>query len=68
MRYEYNVTRFEPETREGRLFADYIDTFLKLKAEVNNYPACVRSPAEKERYMVPFWKSKGIRLNRFNQP
>ena len=29
--YEYYVTRYDPETREGGLFADYIDTFLKLK-------------------------------------
>ena len=29
--YEYNGTRYDPETREGGLFADYIDTFLKLK-------------------------------------
>jgi hypothetical protein len=30
--YEYNVTRYDPETREGGLFAGYIDTYLKLKA------------------------------------
>jgi len=30
--HEYNVTSYGPETREGGLFAGYIDTFLKLKA------------------------------------
>ena len=44
--YENNVTRYEPETREGCLFAGYIDTFLKLKAKASGYPAWVRSPAE----------------------
>jgi len=46
--YEY-VTRYDPETREGGLFADYIDTFLKLKAEASGYTACVRTPADEER-------------------
>ena len=26
--YEYKVTRYDPETREGGLFAGYIDTFF----------------------------------------
>ena len=26
--YDYNVTRYDLETREGGLFAGYIDTFL----------------------------------------
>jgi hypothetical protein len=36
--YEYNVTRYYPETREGGLFAGYIDTFLKFNAEASGYP------------------------------
>ena len=49
--YEYQVTRYDPETREGGLFADYTNTFLKLNAETSGYPDWVRSPAEEERYM-----------------
>jgi len=30
--YEYQVTQYNPETGEGGLFVDYINTFLKLKA------------------------------------
>jgi len=37
--YEYEVTKYDPQTREGRLFADYINTFFKLKAEPSGYPA-----------------------------
>ena len=57
--YEYNVSRYDPETREGGLFAGYIDTFLKLKAEAIGYPAWVRSPADEERYIESFCKSEG---------
>jgi len=49
--YEYKVTRYEPETREGGLFAGYVDTFLKLKAEASGYPAWVRNQAEEELYI-----------------
>jgi len=62
--YEYNVTRYETETREGVLFAGYIDTFLNLKAEANGYSACVRSPANEERFIESFWKSEWIRLDK----
>jgi hypothetical protein len=62
--YEYNVTRYDPETREGDLFAGYIDTFLKLKAEASGYPAWVRNPAYEERYIESFWKSEWIWLDR----
>jgi len=48
--YEY-VTRYDPETREGGLFAGYIDTFLKMKAEASGYPGWVRSPVDEERYI-----------------
>ena len=56
--YEYKVTRYDPETREGYLFAGYIDT-LKLKAEASGYPAWVRTPADEERYIESFWQSRG---------
>jgi hypothetical protein len=31
--YEYQVTQFDPSTGEGGIFARYIDTSVKLKAE-----------------------------------
>ena len=62
--YEYKVTRYDTETREGGLFAGYIDSFLKLNAEASGYTAWVRNPADEERYIESFWKSEGIRLDR----
>jgi len=62
--YEYKVTRYDPETREGGLFAGYTDTFFKLKAETSGYPSWVRTSAEEELYIDSFWKSEGIRLDR----
>ena len=33
--YEYQVTQYDPQTGTGGLFVQYIDTFLKLKAETS---------------------------------
>ena len=45
--YEYEVNKYDPHTLEGRLFADYINTFLKLNDEASGYPSWVRNPVEK---------------------
>jgi hypothetical protein len=47
--YEYQVTRYDPHTGEGGLFVDYINTFLKLKAEASGYPRWDRGPEDEER-------------------
>jgi len=39
--YEYQVTRYDPETGNGGLFAVYIDTLFKLKQEASGYPSRV---------------------------
>ena len=36
--YEYRVTTYDPRMGNGGLFAQYIETFLKLKAETSGYP------------------------------
>jgi len=62
--YEYQVTQYNPETGDGGIFANYINTFLKLKAEASGYPGWVRSPEDEDRYVELFWQSEGIRLDR----
>jgi len=62
--YEYQVTHYNPETGEGVLFVEYINTFLKLKAEASGFPGWVRNPEEEEQYVETFWKNEGIRLDR----
>jgi hypothetical protein len=43
---------------------EYINTFLKLKAEASGYPGWVRGPEDEERYVESFWQSEGVRLDR----
>jgi len=35
--YQYEVTQYNPDTGGGGLFVEYINTFLKLKAEGGGY-------------------------------
>jgi len=43
------VTQYNPVTGEGVLFVQYINIFLKLKAEANSYPGWIHSPEDEER-------------------
>ena len=62
--YEYQVTQYDPSTREGGLFVEYINMFLKLKAEASGYSRCVRSPEDEERYIENFFARESVRLYR----
>jgi hypothetical protein len=62
--YEYRVTQYDRQTGEGGLFALYIDTFLKLKAEASGYPSWVRSPQDEDRYIKSFYESEGLQLDK----
>lgn len=35
--WNYKVARYDPVTRQGRLFADYINCFLQLKQEASGW-------------------------------
>jgi hypothetical protein len=62
--YEYQVTRYDPKTRESVLFAQYIDTFLKLKAEASGFPDWVHNADDEDRYVRDFNTSEGVALDK----
>ena len=57
------MTQCDPLTGTGGLFVQYIDTFLKLKAEASGYPSWVQSPADEYRYISEFAASEGNQLD-----
>jgi len=61
--YEYEVTRYDPETGKGGLFVDYIE-FFKLKAEASGYPDWVRTENDEVRFIEQFHQDEGIWLDR----
>jgi hypothetical protein len=40
--YEYQVKKYNPESGDGGVFVEYINTFLKLKTEASGYPNWVQ--------------------------
>ena len=62
--YECEVTKYNPHTREGGLFADNINTFLKLKAEAIGYRSWVGNREDLECYVETFNAREGVLLDR----
>ena len=58
------MARYYPQTFNGGLFAQFIATFLKLKAEVSVYPSWVQCPEDEDRSISDFSKSEGIQLDK----
>jgi hypothetical protein len=55
--YEYEITQYDQKRGEGGHFVQYIDTFLKLKAEVSGYPKWVQGPKDEDKYVRCFRES-----------
>jgi hypothetical protein len=65
--YQYEVTQYNPDTADGGLFVEYINTFLKLKAEASGYPNWIRTRTDEELYIRQFYQSEGIQLDTLDQ-
>ena len=61
---EYEMVKYDMHTREGGLFANYIKTFIKLKAEASGFPTWVRTPEDEKRYVEAFSTREAVRLDR----
>jgi len=56
--------QYDPTTRQGGLWVEYIDTFLKMKAEASGYPSHAGTEEEKEAYVRDYLEHEGIQLDR----
>ncbi|XP_018370161.1 PREDICTED: uncharacterized protein LOC108765813, partial [Trachymyrmex cornetzi] len=66
--WQYKVTRYDPNTRQGDLFVEYINTFLQLKQKASGWTSeCGDNDDDaKERYLREYEKTEGIVLDRNN--
>jgi hypothetical protein len=55
--YEYVITHYDTRTGHGGMFVEYINTFLKLKAEFG-------PQNEQERYVRAFWENEEKQLDK----
>ena len=60
------TTVYDRETRQGGLFAYYINRFLKLKQEASGWPSEDMSEEDKDEYISEFEEAEGIELDKDN--
>lgn len=60
--WEYQMTKYDKVTNEGGIFAEYINTFLKIKTEASGYPSWCKSTEDKEKFVQLFHEKEGILL------
>ncbi|XP_053389260.1 uncharacterized protein LOC128552256 [Mercenaria mercenaria] len=57
------VSQYNPETKQGGLFTEYVNTFLKLKQEASGWPKWWKTEEDKQSYIDQYFKKEGIRLD-----
>ncbi|CAH3144899.1 unnamed protein product, partial [Porites lobata] len=59
----HEVWHFPPEQRRTGLFADYVNTWLKLKQESAGWPGWCQTLEQKRNYILRYQEQEGIRLD-----
>ena len=59
----HEVWHFPPEQRRTGLFADYVNTWLKVKQESSGWPSWCKSVDQKREYILRYQEREGIRLD-----
>ena len=57
-----DVSRYDPTTKTGGLFTNYVNTFLKLKQEASGWPEWCKTEDDKRTYIDFYYQKEGIRL------
>lgn len=58
------MKKYEKEKNESGLFSDYIDSFLKVKAEASGYPKWVKTEEDKDNYIKQYFENESILLEK----
>ena len=59
----HEVWNFPTEQRQTGLFANYVDTWLKLKQESAGWPGWCQTLEQKREYIIRYHEQEGIRLD-----
>ena len=58
------VEKYDPSTKTGGLFTEYVNTFLKIKQENSGYPEWCKTEQDKDQYINDYEKFEGIKLEK----
>lgn len=62
--WEYQTTIYDPATKSGGIFAEYINTFLKIKTEASGFPSWCKTPSDEDKFIENFYEKEGVLLER----
>ncbi len=54
---------YDPDDPDAGLFACYVNTFLKLKAQASGWPKHLRTQRQKDQYIAEFFEREGVQLD-----
>ncbi len=57
------VSQYDPDTMEGGVFKDYVNTFLKLKQESSGWPSWCTTKEQKQEYIILYHEKEGILMD-----
>ncbi|VDI13173.1 Hypothetical predicted protein [Mytilus galloprovincialis] len=58
-----DVEQYDPKSKSGGIFTEYINTFLKMKQEASGWPSWCETEAEKHKYVQDYLEKEGIQLD-----
>ena len=56
--------QYDHENKEGGLFSNYINTFLKYKQEASGPTDWIQTPDDTQKYIGQYFEKEGVRLDR----
>ena len=56
-------TQYNKSTKQGGLFAQYVNTFLKFKQEASGWPEWCDNDEKKTKYIADYFQNEGIQLD-----
>ncbi|XP_071153592.1 uncharacterized protein [Mytilus edulis] len=60
------VSQYNPDTKEGGIFTEYVNTFLKIKQEASGWPEWCLTDQDKHTYIKNYFEKEGIWLEEKN--
>lgn len=61
--WTYETCVYNPTSKTGGIFTEYMKTFLKLKQEASGWPSDCTTPEKKKEYIQMYREKEGIELN-----
>ncbi|CAG2214664.1 unnamed protein product [Mytilus edulis] len=58
--------KYNPDTKEGGIFTEYVNTFLKIKQEASGWPEWCLTDQDKHTYIKNYFEKEGIWLEEKN--